>query len=34
VLHEGDTMDGSEVLPGFALPMAGFFDEPDWLNSP
>jgi len=33
-LREGDTLDGGEVLPGFTFPLAGFFDEPDWLNSP
>ncbi|HEV3002988.1 MAG TPA: Uma2 family endonuclease [Pirellulales bacterium] len=30
VLRAGDTLGGGEVLPGFTLPLAGFFDEPDW----
>ena len=29
VLNEGDTLDGGAVLPGFALPLKGFFDEPE-----
>ena len=28
-LHEDQTLDGGDVLPGFALPLRGFFDEPD-----
>jgi Uma2 family endonuclease len=29
VLHEGDTLDGGAVLPGFALPLREFFAELD-----
>ena len=28
-LHVGDALDGAPVLPGFALPLAQFFDELD-----
>jgi Uma2 family endonuclease len=31
VLHETETLDGGEVLPGFKLSLAEFFKQPDWL---
>ena len=34
VLNESGTLDGGEVLPGFSLPLTGFFDEPQPPSAP
>ena len=34
VINECDVLDGGEVLPGFSLPLQGFFDEPQPPKTP
>jgi Uma2 family endonuclease len=34
VLHQGDTLDGGNVLPGFSIPLATLFGELDRVGQP